>query len=261
MILDALMLAGGVPIAEDPLHLYTLGRPKSMVEVAGKPMIQWVLDALGGSKIVGKVVISGLGPEARLGCAKEIHYLGDQGGLLENVKAGLAYMRGLRPGATHALILSCDIPTITPEMVEWRAELALRARADVDYAVVERRVMEARFPASKRTYIKLRDAEVCGADFNALRIDLPVNEGFWRKAIAARKSPLKQAALLGYDTLFLIATRRITLARAESLVSKRLGLNGKLHISPYAEIAMDVDKPHQLEILRQDLARRGSPLQ
>jgi molybdopterin-guanine dinucleotide biosynthesis protein A len=261
MILDALLLAGGVPGPDDPLDQFAHGRAKSMLDLAGRPMIQWVLDALGGADIVGKVVISGLGPEVYLACSKEIRYLGDRGGMLENVKAGLACLRGLRPGATHALILSCDIPSITAEMVEWRAELALEARADIDYAVVERRVMEARFPASRRTYVRLRDAEVCGADLNVLSIDLPVKEGFWRKVIAARKSPFRQAALLGFDTLFLIAMRRLTLAGAESLVSRRIGLKGKVHISPYAEIAMDVDKPLQLEILRQDLAMRGSPNQ
>jgi CMP-2-keto-3-deoxyoctulosonic acid synthetase len=258
MILDALLLGGGIPVAGDPLDPYTSGRSKSMVDVAGKPMIQWVLDALSGSETIGKVVISGLGPEARLSCTKELHFLGDRGGLLENVQAGLTYLRGLRPGATHAIILSSDIPTITPEMVEWRARLAMEAPADIDYAVVERAIMEARFPASKRTYLKLRDAEVCGADLNAMRIDLPVDESFWRKVIDARKSPLKQAALLGFDTLVLIAAKRLTLSAAESLVSRRLGLKGKIHVSPYAEIAMDVDKPHQLEILRQDLSGRGS---
>ncbi len=58
-MLDALVLAGGVPGVEDPLRSYTGDIPKSMVDVAGKPMIQWVLDALAGSPAVGKIVISG----------------------------------------------------------------------------------------------------------------------------------------------------------------------------------------------------------
>jgi hypothetical protein len=36
-------------------------------------------------------------------------------------------------------------------------------------------------------------------------------------------------------------------------------IRGRVTVSPYAEIAMDVDKPYQLEILRKDLAGRGRP--
>ena len=64
--------------------------------------------------------------------------------------------------------------------------------------------------------------------------------------------------MIGYDTLFLLLTRSMTLKGAEKLVSKRLGIIGAATISPYAELGMDADKPHQLEILRKDLATAGS---
>jgi hypothetical protein len=35
-------------------------------------------------------------------------------------------------------------------------------------------------------------------------------------------------------------------------------LKGKVLVCPYAEVGMDVDKPHQLEIMRLDLAKRGA---
>jgi hypothetical protein len=81
------------------------------------------------------------------------------------------------------------------------------------------------------------------------------NEALWQRIIAARKSALKQAALLGFDTLFLLLFRLITLEDAVEKVSKRLGVKGRAILCPYAEIGMDVDKPHQLELLRADLSR------
>jgi hypothetical protein len=36
-------------------------------------------------------------------------------------------------------------------------------------------------------------------------------------------------------------------------VTKRMDITGQAVFSPFAEIGMDVDKPHQLEILRADL--------
>jgi hypothetical protein len=49
----------------------------------------------------------------------------------------------------------------------------------------------------------------------------------------------------------------ITLEGAVKKVTKRLNLKGRAILSPFAEIGMDVDKPHQLEIMRADLANRG----
>jgi hypothetical protein len=36
----------------------------------------------------------------------------------------------------------------------------------------------------------------------------------------------------------------------------RLNITGKAVVCPYAEVGMDVDKPHQLEIMREDLKKR-----
>jgi hypothetical protein len=50
-------------------------------------------------------------------------------------------------------------------------------------------------------------------------------------------------------------SRQLTMEGAVKRVTKRMDITGKVVISPYAELGMDVDKPHQLEILRADLMR------
>ena len=66
----------------------------------------------------------------------------------------------------------------------------------------------------------------------------------------------QMASLIGFDTLFLLAARRLSLQGAVRRISSRLGLNGKALISPFAEIGMDIDKPYQLELLREDLQKK-----
>jgi hypothetical protein len=61
---------------------------------------------------------------------------------------------------------------------------------------------------------------------------------------------------LGWDTLFLLLTRQITLERAVKKVTKRLNLTGQAVLCPYAEVGMDVDKPFQLEIMASDLCKQ-----
>jgi hypothetical protein len=114
--------------------------------------------------------------------------------------------------------------------------------------------MEQRFPNSNRSYTRLKDAEVCGGDMNMIRANtVNANEELWDRIVAARKNVFKQAALLGYGNLFLLLSRQLTMDGAVKRVTKRMDITGQAVISPYAELGMDVDKPHQLEILRADL--------
>jgi hypothetical protein len=48
----------------------------------------------------------------------------------------------------------------------------------------------------------------------------------------------------------------VSIARAERMVSKRLHLRGRVLLSPFAEVGMDVDKPFQYELVRADLEKR-----
>ena len=77
--MDAIVTAGGIPLPEEPLYSVTLGESKSLLDMAGKPMIQWVLDALTDSKTVDNIIIVGLSEKSRLECGKPIYYVPNQG--------------------------------------------------------------------------------------------------------------------------------------------------------------------------------------
>lgn len=252
--MEAVLLAGGIPRPDDPLYAESCGRSKALIDVAGKPMVQWLLDALGASDKVESVTIIGIDQNPAITCLKPLTFLPDRMGLLDNVLLGLTHIRQVSPSTTHILLASTDTPAVTHKMIDWRIETAQAAESDLDYIVVERHRMETRFPTSKRSFVRLRDVEVCGGDINVVNVNLAAKVELWERLTAARKSPRRQAGLLGYDLLFQLLTRRITLKQAEVKISKRMGLRGRVVICPYAELAMDVDKPEQLEILRQDLA-------
>ena len=257
--MDAVILAGSVPSQEDPLYFYTHGQAKAMIDVAGKPMVQWILDALGGATSIDSVLIIGLNSDCNLTCDKPLHFIADQGDLLQNAKAGLQHTRARNPDARHALFTSSDIPTVTSEMIDWRVEETRKQEQDIHFTVVERHTMEARFPGSNRSYVKFKDYELCGGDLHFARPALVEEDQIWARLIAARKNAFKQAALLGFDLLLLLLMGQMTLKEAERRVCKRLNVNGRACISPYAELAMDVDKPHQLEIVRQELSTKRIP--
>jgi len=259
--MDAIVIAGGIPTPEEPLYPYTQGSAKAMLDIAGKPMIQWVLDALSGAKLVDNVIIIGLPDESVVTCAKPTHHIPNQGRMLENIKAGVAKMREINPKSEYVLSVSSDIPAITSEMVDWLIETALETRHDIYYGVVKKEVMEARYPGSNRTFTKLKDMELCGADIHIAHHSMttsPEHLATWDVLIGKRKSPLKQAATIGISTLVLLLLRRISLADTVTRVSRKLGINARVIIWDHAEAAMDVDKPHQFEILRADMEKNAA---
>ena len=154
------------------------------------------------------------------------------------------------------MIVSSDIPALTGEMVDWLVEQIESVPADIYYGVVPRAVMEKRFPNSKRTWTHLKGMDVCGADINAAHVSMATEHlDTWEELIGRRKSPLKQAATIGFNILFMLILRQLSLDDIVRRVSERIGIRGKAIIWPWAEAGMDVDKPHQLEIMRMDLAK------
>lgn len=253
----ALLMCGAVPEPDDPLYPLTRGAPKALLDVAGKPMAQWVLDALNRSAAVEGVIVIGLGPESGLATSKPVAYLPDQGGAVANGLAGTRRALEIAPGTERVLLTSCDVPAVTSEMIDWRIAQAEAADADFDYLAIERSVMEKRFPASRRTYTPLRGMAVCGGDINVVHVRLTENLPLLERMTAARKNPFRMASLIGWNVLLLLLLRQMTLERAERLISRNLGIRTRFHLSPYAELGMDIDKPGQLELLRVDLARKS----
>jgi len=253
--MDAIVTAGGIPQPEEPLYEYTKGISKALLDINGKPMIQWVLDALCDARTIERIIIVGLTPEDGLNCSKLAAYIPNQGAMLDNIRSGMIKQQEINPQGKYALFVSSDIPGITSEMVDWVVNTAMQTQDDVYYNLIERKVMETRYPNSKRTYTRLKDVEVCGGDMNVIRIMTGKEKDvLWNRLIASRKNPIKQASLFGWGTLFLVLTRQITLKQGTERLSKRLGLRGRTILCPHAEIGMDVDKPFQLELIRADLA-------
>ncbi len=254
--MNAIVLAGGDLKPGDPLYDENPNRPKSLIDVAGKPMVGWVIEALDLAQLTHEIVVVGLEGIPGIQTTKPLHFLPDRGNILENVEASLSFVQKIHPNEEHALVTSADVPAITPEIVDWRINSLTSREVDIDYAVVSKSVMERRFPDARRSYIHFRDIELCGGDINLLKVGLVHETAFWEKAVAARKSAFRQAKLIGYRFLILLLLRRMSLKDAELYISDRLQLNGHATASPYAEVAMDIDKPGQLAILRADLSKK-----
>lgn len=254
----AIVTAGGIPQPEDPLYEYSKGDSKALIDIAGKPMVQWVVDALNNARNVEGIVMIGLSAKTGLISRKPIHYLSNQGRMLTNIVAGVKKALELNPRTEYVLVVSSDIPALKGEMVDWLVDTCMTTQDELYYGVCSRDVMEARYPNSKRTYTRLKDIELCGADIHVTHVRMATEHlDLWEKLIGSRKSPLTQASIVGLDTFWKVFTRSITLEDLVAHLSNRLGIKGRAIMWDHAEPCMDVDKPHQLELMREDLEKQA----
>jgi NDP-sugar pyrophosphorylase family protein len=252
--MDCVLLAGGRPALDDPLYPFTQGQPKALLEIAGQPLVDYMLRALLAAKAVDRIVVVGLPAPLAADYGPDVAYLADQGSMIANGLAGLAQHRRRHPDTGHVLFTSADIPTATGPMID---DVLARCRPDAAayYFMVERQVMEAHFPGSNRTYTRLRDRQVAGADLIVADASLAdANRQLFDDISAGRKQPWKLARIAGLTTILALLTRRLTLDGIQRRATRVLGAPVSVSLLEYPQLAMDIDKPEQLAQLRAYLA-------
>lgn len=275
----ALVLAGAPnrgPLAQVSDQPY-----EALIEIHGRPMIAYVLDALRQAPSVGRIGI--VGPVAELEAALKMQgerLIAPVGGLLDNLEHGARVLgaggeggndtpslaagtgAGPRGAGNRLLVVTSDIPLVTAAAIEDFLERCRRREAvagagalDAFYPMVSRQNSESRFPGQRRTYVRLRSGSYTGGNCVLLSPAVLLKQReLFDQAVALRKDPVRMARLLGLGFIIRFLTRRLEAADIERVVRERLGINGAIIEVPYAEIGFDVDKPEDLELARRMLA-------
>jgi GTP:adenosylcobinamide-phosphate guanylyltransferase len=242
--MTAVVLAGG---PADAVAALQPGVPnKAFVRVAGVAMVERVLRALRASRAVSHVIV--VAPETMhqdpaLALADECRPDGRH--ISDSLRSGLA---SLPPDEPVAIVTS-DLPVLTPVSIDDFAARAESLDADIGYGCVERRVHEAGYREFPHTWARLRDGTFCGAGLVMMRPRvLPALERFIEELGAARKRPWRLASLFGFRILFLYAIGRLRIVDAEQRARALLGAPARAIVSPYAEIAVNVDRPTDVPV-------------
>ncbi|MBZ9713870.1 nucleotidyltransferase family protein [Deinococcus multiflagellatus] len=251
---SAVVLGGGDP--GDPFAAAHGVKVKPLIPVAGLTMAERVLRALRGSGQVARVAYVGPTTPALDPWIDE--RVTDHGTLLSNLEAGVEALRaaGLQPGE-RVLVVTADIPLLSAEQV--RDVLRAAPDAALVYPVVRREACEAAFPGVKRTYARLKDGVFTGG--NLFLLDPALIGQFLprlREVLAARKAPLRLAALIGPGILLRLITGRLSVAALEAKVSALLGVTARALVTPHAAVGTDVDKDSDLELVARHLTGAAS---
>jgi CTP:molybdopterin cytidylyltransferase MocA len=261
--MEAIVTAGGKIRPDDPLAEWTDVEKKALIPLAGKPMVVWVVEALHGSGLVDNIVVVGLKPDEVDLSAFPVHFVDPVGGMIDNILAALARAREINPTARKMMLVSSDIPLITPEIVRGYVEECGSQEADIYYTVVEQKTMEARFPGSERTFVPfLKDGNFSGGDMILGDVTSPerTNVEIFRSLTSLRKNYFKQARLAGFGFIIKFLLCMMTLDQVAERVSEIVHLDVRAVNTRYAELGMDLDKPHQYEMIKSILEERQAQI-
>ena len=147
MKVDAVVLAGGDGEVIDPtVHI------KGLVPVAGKPMVEWVVDALRLRRPSVRLPWSCPPPRtSALGRTKSTSSWSRMTASSTTLLRACDSFRNDR----SVLVTTGDLPALYPEAIDDYVTRSLEAGADFSYPLVPRTAMEEQFPGSQRTYVKL----------------------------------------------------------------------------------------------------------
>jgi len=254
--MEAIITAGGVSAPDDPLFMLTGVEKKALMPLAGQPMVRWVIEALLESGAIEHIMIVGLTADELDYDNPSLYFIEAKEGLLDNVLAGVDRIREINPAAQKILLCSSDIPLITPDIVRGFIAECGSQEADIYYAIVEEKTMEARFPHSKRTFVPFKGGRYSGGD--AFLIDMAAAKGnveLFRSLTGSRKNYLAQAQMLGWGFIIKFLLRLMTVDEATEQARRRMNLNARVVVTRFAELGMDLDKPRQYDIIKTDLEK------
>jgi len=244
-MVDAVVLAGSNN--DGPLRECSDVSYEALIPIGSKVMVEYVVEALLACPQIGRVLV--VGPVAALSpvlTGERVSIIESPGGIMENIEAGL--MSSLE--ADRVLLVTSDIPMLTTQAVKDFLRLCGDMSGDLYYPIIPKPVVESKFPATRRTYVNLKEGVFTGGNLfliNPAIFKKCVENG--QKIINLRKSPFGLCRLIGLGFVLKFLMRFLSISEAEQKVSLLLGrIKGIVVISKYPEVGVDVDKPADLAL-------------
>jgi GTP:adenosylcobinamide-phosphate guanylyltransferase len=242
--MNAIVLAGGGPDA------VSAGAPdlpnKAFVEIGGIALVERVIRALRSAPEVGRIIaVAPPAAHGRAALAAADERRTDGARMVDSLESGLAGA----PPDDLVLIAASDLPLLSAAAIAEFVTLAIARDVDVAYAIVSERDHRDTYPAVPHTWAKMVEGRFCGGGLAALKPRvLPALRGVLDELGAARKSPLRLAAIFGWDIFPRFALGSLTVAAAERRASAILRAPAGAIPCSLPEVAVNVDRPSDIAL-------------
>jgi GTP:adenosylcobinamide-phosphate guanylyltransferase len=232
---------------------------KCLVEVAGQAMLERVLETIDACPWVARSVLC---VEGSFDAPAFVRSRIDRGTLTRLDAAGSPAASATRACEQFAiemplLVVTADHPLLDGAMLDYFCARA-GTSGDVAVAVAPASIVLGRYPDATRTLLKFSDGPYCGCNLFALNTPAAATvTRFWMRIEAQRKNPWRIVRLLGVRPLMAYVAGRLPLGYALDVISVKLGVRAGAVSLPFAQAAIDVDKPADLALVRSILENSG----
>ena len=250
---NAIILAAGRGPDDAMAKAYGVAN-KCTLTIGGVPMLERVAEALEDSGRVASIIVSI--ESAAIATA----ILGHRAATItSSTSAPASVLAAVNSGRITypVLITTGDHALLTPGMVRHFCAGSERSGADFTAGLARAETILAAYPESIRTFFRLGADRVSGCNLFALRTEraLRLLER-WQYLEQVRKKPWRLIAAFGVAPLLRYLTGRLDLDTAFDIVSLKLRLNAKPVLMPFAEAAIDVDKPADKDLAEKIVSTR-----
>ncbi|HMA10477.1 MAG TPA: nucleotidyltransferase family protein [Steroidobacteraceae bacterium] len=252
--LTALVLAGSRREG-DPLAASAGVSHKALIPVGAVPMLERVVAALAAVPRVGRILVAIERPDivdSLPAVRVPVSAVAAAQGPSASVFAVLAVE------GTPLLVTTADHALLRPAWVEEFLD-ADAGGADALLALARSESVLAAAPGTLRTWLRFRDGDYSGCNLFLLRS--PASAGIvalWQQLEADRKRPLALLGRLGFTYVLRYRFGWLTLRAALARLGRLCGARLAPVILSDGEAAIDVDKPSDLTLAREIVARRDS---
>ncbi len=260
----AVVLAAQRQGAADPLAEVSGGRHKCLIDLHGRPMIAWVLDALLSTPRIAQVRVS-IEDAALLEGMSEFDAAVRDGRMTIEISATnlyasvLAGLGGPNAPRCPAIVTTADNPLLTREALDHFLDAVERAGVDAAIAMTRADTMRAKYPDGQRRFYRFKDDHYSNCNLYALTSP--------RAAKAARifegggqfgKKAIRMLRAFGVINVLFYRLGLLRLSDCAIRLSRGFGIRVGFVDMPFAESPIDVDNERTLRIAREIIAKRSS---
>ena len=247
--MDAVVLAAGRS-GEDFQRAFGT-EYKCLVEVAQRPILHWVLDALRGSSAIDRIVVMGPAAPLRAAGVTAPTFPNEAGSYAETVGAALRAAESER-----VLLIAADVPLVRPGGLDRYIGDCLQTEADVCFPVVSWDGMQARLPGARKTWYDLRDGKLTKGNAVVTKREALLARLDRVEALFRTRKKKQWASLICHSFMNRLLGCAVTRAEVEAALSGYLGLRLKA-IEAEPELAVDVDEVSDVAFVAEVLSSRS----
>jgi GTP:adenosylcobinamide-phosphate guanylyltransferase len=254
----ALILAAGRGPSDPMASAYGVSH-KCLVEVGGIPMLKRVVQTLLAHPAIAGISVAiddrSVGELALGDLRSEVVFVPTAESAARTVLLFLRSSVIKEP----ILLTTADHPLLTADMLDRFFAGSEEQAADVTVGLASAETILAAYPNAVRTFLRFGKERFSGCNLFGLKSAGAIRAvEFWHYLEPLRKKPWRMMAAFGPYALLRFTLGNLNLAQAFAIASRRIGVIARPVVLPFADAAVDVDKPADKELAEEILRRRAA---